>query len=92
MATYQRLKNGMIKILIGMIKLYRLTISGLLGHCCRFHPSCSNYALTALETKGLCRGSWLSLRRILKCHPWHVGGFDPVPDTEKATAYPLHWK
>ena len=47
---------------------------------CRFHPSCSAYALEALEQHGAGRGSWLALRRVSRCHPWHEGGFDPVPD------------
>jgi putative membrane protein insertion efficiency factor len=66
-------------IAIGLIRLYRYLVSPLLGPVCRFHPSCSSYGLEALERHGTLRGSWLTLRRIGRCHPWHPGGFDPVP-------------
>ena len=62
-----------------LIRLYQWTVSPLLGPRCRFHPSCSNYALEALHRFGLLRGGWLAARRIGRCHPWHPGGFDPVP-------------
>ncbi len=62
-----------------LIDCYRLAISPLLGQHCRFHPSCSCYARDALQTHGLTTGLWLSLRRVLRCHPWHAGGIDPVP-------------
>lgn len=58
---------------------YRLVISPLLGQHCRFHPSCSRYARDALQAHGLVTGLSLALRRILRCHPWHEGGIDPVP-------------
>ena len=63
-----------------LIRGYRYAISPLLGQHCRFYPSCSAYALTAIESHGLGRGGLLALRRLGKCHPWHAGGFDPVPD------------
>ncbi|MBS3905351.1 MAG: membrane protein insertion efficiency factor YidD [Simkania sp.] len=62
-----------------IVYMYQWTISPLLGHCCRFYPSCSNYTLEALEKHGLYKGGVLSLKRILKCHPWHPGGVDQVP-------------
>lgn len=65
-----------------LIRAYRYTISPLFGQHCRFHPSCSAYALDAIESHGLARGGLLALRRLGKCHPWHPGGFDPVPDDD----------
>jgi len=58
---------------------YRYSVSPLLGVHCRFHPSCSAYALQALERHGAARGGWLVLMRLARCHPWHPGGHDPVP-------------
>ena len=65
-----------------LIKAYRYTISPLLGPRCRFYPTCSAYALEAIELHGSIRGIWLTLRRIARCHPWHEGGCDPVPGLE----------
>jgi putative membrane protein insertion efficiency factor len=67
------------KIPIGLIKLYQSALSPMLGPTCRFHPSCSYYAIDAITEHGFIKGSWLSLRRILKCHPLNDGGYDPVP-------------
>lgn len=61
------------------IKAYRIVLSPLLGPQCRFVPSCSTYALEALRVHGALRGSWLAVRRIGRCHPFHSGGYDPVP-------------
>lgn len=66
-------------LLLGLVKLYRLAVSPMLPPACRFHPSCSTYAAGALERHGALRGSWLAARRVLRCHPWHPGGIDPVP-------------
>jgi len=66
--------------LIYLVRLYQWLISPLLGPRCRFHPTCSHYAIEALERHGLLRGLYLTLRRIGRCHPWHPGGFDPVPE------------
>ena len=63
----------------GCVRAYQLTLSPFIGHQCRFHPTCSNYALAALDSHGPFRGAWLSLRRLSKCHPFHPGGFDPPP-------------
>jgi putative membrane protein insertion efficiency factor len=62
-----------------LIRGYQLGISPLFGPKCRFYPSCSHYALDAVEAHGALRGSWLAVKRIGRCHPWNPGGFDPVP-------------
>lgn len=66
-------------LLRAAIQVYRWTLSPMLGPRCRFAPSCSAYALEALETHGPWTGSWLALKRIGRCHPWNEGGYDPVP-------------
>ncbi len=72
--------NVMKRILIAIIKLYRKYISPMKRvPTCRFTPTCSEYALEALQRYGAVKGSYLAVRRILKCHPFHKGGFDPVP-------------
>ncbi len=68
-------------VLIGFLKLYRLVISPLYGNVCRYYPSCSAYALRAVEVHGAVKGSYLAARRLLRCHPWTPGGYDPVPGT-----------
>ncbi|MCL2392110.1 MAG: membrane protein insertion efficiency factor YidD [Oscillospiraceae bacterium] len=67
------------RALIGVIRFYRKNVSPLSAPRCRFTPTCSRYALEAIETYGAGKGTWLALRRILKCHPFHKGGYDPVP-------------
>jgi uncharacterized protein len=67
------------RLLSFLVLGYRYSVSPLLGMNCRFHPSCSAYALQALERHGAMRGTWLTARRIACCHPWHPGGHDPVP-------------
>ena len=68
------------KLLIVLVRGYRYLISPLLGAHCRFYPSCSQYALTALEKHGAIKGMHLAGARLLRCHPWHAGGHDPVPE------------
>ena len=65
--------------LLLLIRAYQVAISPMLGNRCRFYPSCSEYSLGALRRHGLFKGMWLSVRRVGRCHPWHPGGYDPVP-------------
>ncbi len=74
-----RIKALPVACLTLLLDGYRLAISPLLGQHCRFHPSCSCYARDALQMHGLATGLYLTLRRVLRCHPWHEGGIDPVP-------------
>ncbi len=69
----------MRKLPIMLIKLYQWTLSPYVGLHCRFHPTCSRYAIEALTKYGFFKGSYLSIARIARCHPWHAGGHDPVP-------------
>lgn len=81
-----KLKHYLGRAVIGLIQLYRLVLGPWLGRQCRFHPSCSVYAQTAVERFGPFKGSYLALRRLGRCHPFHAGGYDPVPDAAKADA------
>ena len=67
-------------LMMAMIRFYQRVISPGFPPRCRFYPTCSAYALTAIERFGAVKGGWLALRRILKCHPFHPGGYDPVPE------------
>ena len=66
-------------VLTGGVRLYQLTWRGVIGSHCRFEPSCSHYAMAALASHGAGGGAVLTVRRLLRCHPWHEGGYDPVP-------------
>lgn len=76
--------------LIWLLRCYQLVISPLTPPSCRYYPSCSAYAVTALERFGLFRGSWLAARRLLRCHPWTPGGVDHVPSRDEAGARHQH--
>jgi putative membrane protein insertion efficiency factor len=66
-------------LLIGLVRCYQVALSPLLPASCRFYPSCSAYAVEALERHGALKGSWLTIRRLARCHPFCPGGYDPVP-------------
>ena len=70
---------------IKLIHAYRYLLSPWVGNQCRFHPTCSHYAEEALKTHGLLKGGYLTGRRLIKCHPWHPGGLDPVPPAPEKT-------
>jgi putative membrane protein insertion efficiency factor len=78
--SVSRLRAGAVRVVIFLIQLYRNTISPLRLPTCRFTPTCSQYAVDALTEFGLIRGSWLASVRLLKCGPWHRGGWDPIPE------------
>jgi putative membrane protein insertion efficiency factor len=73
------MKILLVRPLLLIIRIYQLAVSPMLGSRCRFHPSCSDYSMEALRRHGLFRGFWLAACRIGRCHPWHPGGYDPVP-------------
>ncbi len=76
-------------LLIWLLKAYRFAISPLYGQVCRYHPTCSAYALQAVQTHGAIRGIYLSARRVLRCHPWSAGGYDPVPQSRSVKQHDL---
>ncbi len=76
---YELAKEGIILV----IHMYQHTVSLLLGPCCRFRPSCSSYSLLSIQRFGIIEGAWLTFKRVKKCHPFHPGGYDPVPELLK---------
>ncbi|OYW04698.1 MAG: membrane protein insertion efficiency factor YidD [Acidobacteria bacterium 37-65-4] len=72
-------------LILALIKAYQWTLSPLLGGACRYYPSCSSYAYGAVERFGAIRGSWMGIKRILRCNPWFEGGCDPVPESGKGS-------
>lgn len=81
--TALRFIAGLPRLLVvSLLRLYRAVVSPMYGPTCRFYPSCSEYALIAVDRHGVLRGGWLAIRRLLRCHPWNPGGVDPVPPRE----------
>jgi putative membrane protein insertion efficiency factor len=78
------------RALLALLTVYRRWISPLLPPSCRFTPSCSAYAVEAVTVHGALRGTWLAARRLLKCGPWHPGGWDPVPPARVDVPHPVH--
>jgi putative membrane protein insertion efficiency factor len=66
-------------LLIGLVRFYQYAISPLVGRRCRYFPTCSEYTLDAVQKYGAAKGGWMGAKRICRCHPWHPGGYDPVP-------------
>ena len=81
------LRSIVVFIPILLIKIYQKLLSPFIGQNCRFHPTCSEYAIDAINEHGVLIGSWLSIKRILKCHPLHPGGIDPVPPNTNKSKY-----
>ncbi len=71
-------------VFLGLIRLYQLLLSPLLPPACRFVPSCSHYGYEAIQRYGVLRGGWLAVKRVARCHPFHPGGYDPVPNLKEA--------
>ncbi len=78
-----RIRDLQKRAALALIRLYQLTLSPFIGQQCRFHPSCSHYAAEAIGRYGVLRGGWLATRRLGRCHPFHPGGFDPVPSPKE---------
>ena len=67
------------RLLIGLVKIYQVFLSPFFGQQCRFYPTCSQYSIDAIKKHGAIRGAYFTIQRLLRCHPWHVGGHDPIP-------------
>ena len=79
MSCLDHVNRGLTRIFLALIRLYQLTLSPYIGGHCKFHPTCSRYAAAAIKEHGPWQGSWLALRRLLRCGPNSAGGLDPVP-------------
>ena len=76
---YIGFKNLLSNMLIGLIRLYQITLSPYIGRACRYTPTCSNYGIEAIRKHGPFKGTWLTIKRVLSCNPWGGSGYDPVP-------------
>ncbi len=81
--TSASIRHWPARALIALVRAYQLTLSPWLGRQCRFLPTCSNYAIEAIQTHGAWRGAWLAAARIGRCHPWGRSGYDPVPEKQQ---------
>jgi len=72
-------ERGIRWIVLGLIRFYQRFLSPLVGSNCRYLPTCSHYSYEAIEKYGVAKGGWMGIKRISRCHPWHPGGYDPVP-------------
>lgn len=91
--SFRSLDTGerkMRQVVTTALRGYRYLISPLLGPTCRFYPTCSSYAIEAIERHGITRGIWLTLRRLIRCNPWHPGGVDMVPGENASNSGCLH--
>jgi hypothetical protein len=79
MSAGEKISKVLAVLAIGAIRVYQKTVSPVMPRHCRFHPTCSQYAVEAIGRYGVWRGGGLAVRRVLRCHPWHPGGYDPVP-------------
>lgn len=84
------MKHWPANVLVLVVRGYQLLISPLLGPRCRFHPTCSHYAIEALRTHGALKGSWLTVLRLGRCHPLNPGGYDPVPPVRSREGDGIH--
>ncbi len=80
---WQQIEKTVGILLKIIISTYQLMLSPVLGNNCRFHPNCSTYAVEAINQYGAMKGAWLAAKRIARCHPWHPGGFDPMPSPDE---------
>ena len=85
-SPFERMIKG---LLLMLLRFYRAAISPWIGNVCRFEPSCSRYSMACIETHGAARGSWLTVKRLCKCHPFHPGGYDPPPPALSSLSAPL---
>ena len=77
------LDRALARLLMSLVRLYQITLSPWIGGQCRFYPTCSHYSMSALAQHGAVRGTWLTMKRLGKCHPYHPGGVDEVPSSHK---------